>query len=80
MAHQFTLYADCRRSRLPSFSDAGDPARAACMFERFVSLVDGACHGGVSSGIFGAEMEVRLCDWMPVTVWLDSARLFTVYR
>lgn len=76
LAPQFTLYADCRKGRRPSFSEAGDPVWAAGMFERFVSLVDGACHGGVSSGIFGAEMEVRLCNWGPVTIWLDSARLF----
>ncbi|MCD7984746.1 MAG: D-tyrosyl-tRNA(Tyr) deacylase [Desulfovibrio sp.] len=76
LAPQFTLYADCRKGRRPSFSDAGDPAWAAGMFEHFVRLVDGACHGGVSSGIFGAEMKVRLCNWGPVTIWLDSARLF----
>ncbi len=74
---QFTLYADCRKGRRPSFNNAGDPAWASVMFERFVRLVDGACHTGVSSGIFGAEMEVRLCNWGPVTIWLDSARLFS---
>ena len=74
---QFTLYADCRKGRRPSFTDAGDPAWAAAMFERFVRHVDEACHGSVSSGIFGAEMEVRLCNWGPVTIWLDSTRLFS---
>ena len=54
-----------------------DPAWAAAMFERFVRHVDEACHGSVSSGIFGAEMEVRLCNWGPVTIWLDSTRLFS---
>ena len=74
---QFTLYADCRKGRRPSFTDAGDPAWAAAMFERFARHVDEACHGSVSSGIFGAEMEVRLCNWGPVTIWLDSTRLFS---
>ncbi|MBS6830970.1 MAG: D-tyrosyl-tRNA(Tyr) deacylase [Desulfovibrio sp.] len=73
---QFTLYADCRKGRRPSFTDAGDPAWAAAMFERFVRHVDESCHGSVSSGIFGAEMEVRLCNWGPVTIWLDSTRFF----
>ncbi|MEE0815129.1 MAG: D-aminoacyl-tRNA deacylase, partial [Desulfovibrio fairfieldensis] len=70
-------YADCRKGRRPSFTDAGDPAWAAAMFERFARHVDEACHGSVSSGIFGAEMEVRLCNWGPVTIWLDSTRLFS---
>lgn len=74
---QFTLYADCRKGRRPSFTDASDPAWAAAMFERFARHVDEACHGSVSSGIFGAEMEVRLCNWGPVTIWLDSTRLFS---
>ena len=74
---QFTLYADCRKGRRPSFTDAGDPAWAAAMFERFVRHVDESCHGSVSSGIFGAEMEVRLCNWGPVTIWLDSTRFFS---
>lgn len=73
---QFTLYADCRKGRRPSFSEAGDPAWAAELFRRFAGLVDEACHDRVFSGIFGAEMEVRLCNWGPVTIWLDSARLF----
>ena len=74
---QFTLYADCRKGRRPSFTDAGDPAWAAALFERFVRHVDESCHGSVSSGIFGAEMEVRLCNWGPVTIWLDSTRFFS---
>lgn len=74
---QFTLYADCRKGRRPSFSEAGDPAWAEPMFARFVNLVDESCGCGVSSGIFGAAMDVRLCNWGPVTVWLDSASLFS---
>jgi len=74
---QFTLYADCRKGRRPSFSGAGDPAWAKAMFSDFVQMVDETCAVSVSSGIFGADMDVRLCNWGPVTVFLDSADLFS---
>ena len=73
---QFTLYADCRKGRRPSFTDAGNPAWAEPMFEHFVKIVDESCSVSVSSGIFGADMAVRLCNWGPVTIWLDSLSLF----
>lgn len=72
---QFTLYADCRRGRRPSFTDAGDPAWAGPLFAQFVRQVDGMCRASVHSGVFGADMDVRLCNWGPVTIWLDSAAL-----
>ena len=74
---QFTLYADCRKGRRPSFTDAGDPAWARDMFTDFVQMVDETCAVSVSSGIFGADMDVRLCNWGPVTIILDSANLFS---
>ncbi|GAB1253641.1 D-aminoacyl-tRNA deacylase [Desulfovibrio falkowii] len=73
---QFTLYADCRKGRRPSFTDAGNPAWAEPMFEHFMKIVDESCSVSVSSGIFGADMAVRLCNWGPVTIWLDSLSLF----
>ena len=73
---QFTLYADCRKGRRPSFTDAGNPDWARPMFDYFVKMVDESCAVSVSSGIFGADMAVRLCNWGPVTIWLDSVNLF----
>ena len=74
---QFTLFADCRKGRRPSFTDAGDPAWARDMFTDFVQMVDETYGVSVSSGIFGANMDVRLCNWGPVTIFLDSANLFS---
>ena len=74
---QFTLYADCHKGRRPSFSDAGDPAWAKGMFADFAQMVDETYAISVSSGIFGADMDVRLCNWGPVTIWLDSSSLFS---
>lgn len=74
---QFTLYADCRRGRRPSFSDAAPPAPARDLFAEFVNFVDENTSCRVASGIFGADMRVQLCNWGPVTILLDSEELFS---
>lgn len=74
---QFTLYADCRKGRRPSFTAAGNPTWSEPMFDYFVKMVDESCTVSVSSGIFGADMAVRLCNWGPVTILLDSENLFS---
>ena len=72
---QFTLYADCRKGRRPSFTDAGSPAEAKALYEYFISQ---AKSRGlvVASGIFQAMMEVELINFGPVTILLDSSRDF----
>jgi D-aminoacyl-tRNA deacylase len=71
---QFTLYADCRKGRRPSFVRAAPPAIAE-------PLVDGFADGlralglPVATGRFGAEMQVELVNDGPVTIWLDTAEL-----
>ncbi len=68
---QFTLYADMRRGRRPSFTSAAPPAIAQPLFEHFKSQL-AAYDLTVASGIFGAHMEVELLNDGPVTLWLDS--------
>lgn len=73
---QFTLYANCRRGRRPSFTDAAAPAQANALYERFCELAEadlGAEH--VGRGIFGAMMEVSLVNDGPFTIWLDTTEL-----
>ncbi len=72
---QFTLYADCRKGRRPSFTDAGSPEEAKALYEYFISQ---ARSRGliVASGIFQALMEVELVNFGPVTILLDSSRDF----
>lgn len=69
---QFTLIADTRRGKRPSFSDAARPEAAVPLYSRFVS---GAAARGVevATGEFGAAMDVRLVNRGPVTIVLDSA-------
>lgn len=71
---QFTLYADTRRGRRPSFTDAAPPSIAEPLVERFKAAV--AAYGlTVADGVFGAYMEVELVNSGPVTIWMDSEEL-----
>lgn len=73
---QFTLYANCRRGRRPSFTDAAAPAQANALYERFCELAEadlGAEH--VGRGVFGAMMDVELVNDGPFTIWLDTTEL-----
>lgn len=71
---QFTLYADMRKGRRPSFAGAAPPEVAAPMIERWAGML--AAPGfPVEQGVFGADMAVHLVNDGPVTLWLDSADL-----
>lgn len=73
---QFTLYANCRRGRRPSFTDAAAPELGRALYEHFCELVQrdlGADR--VGRGIFGADMKVSLVNDGPFTIWLDTAEL-----
>jgi D-tyrosyl-tRNA(Tyr) deacylase len=68
---QFTLFADARKGRRPSYNGAGDPAIAEELYEYFKSIVSKLV--GVSAcGSFGASMEVAYTNMGPVTILLDT--------
>jgi D-tyrosyl-tRNA(Tyr) deacylase len=68
---QFTLYADSRKGRRPSFTDAALPEVAEPLVERFVELLRG--HGVLTqTGQFGAHMQVEIHNDGPVTIWLEK--------
>jgi D-tyrosyl-tRNA(Tyr) deacylase len=70
---QFTLYADCRRGRRPSFTDAARPEVAEPLIEHFIRALQAEGISRVASGVFGAHMLVEIHNDGPVTIMLDTA-------
>ncbi len=72
---QFTLYGDVRRGRRPSWSEAAAPEVAEPLYDLFVTEAR-ARVGRIATGSFRRVMEVELVNDGPVTILLDSRRLF----
>ena len=72
---QFTLWADCIKGRRPSFIRAAPPERAKNLYEHFIGVLRGM-GTDVASGIFQERMEVHLVNDGPVTILLDSQKVF----
>ncbi len=72
---QFTIYGDCRKGRRPSYDNAAPPEMAERLYDQFVDKIR-ARGIKVETGMFRAMMDVYLINWGPVTLNLDSKKLF----
>jgi len=75
LVSQFTLWADLRKGRRPSFGDAAEPSLASALFERVCEEAR-AIPVPVVTGRFGEHMQVALVNQGPVTILLDTERVF----
>ncbi len=72
---QFTLYADCRHGRRPSFTEAAAPERARALIDVFIKVLHSEGVEHVANGFFGEHMLVEIHNDGPVTIVLDTALL-----
>ena len=70
---QFTLYANCKEGRRPSFVEAMKPDEASKLYDYFNKKISETIHTEV--GIFGADMKVEIYNDGPVTIMLDSSEI-----
>ncbi len=69
---QFTLLASTKKGNRPSYIKAARPEVAIPMYEAFVRELEGYLGRDVGTGVFGADMQVDLCNDGPVTIWIDT--------
>lgn len=69
---QFTLYAEWRKGRRPCYTAAAEPDLARYLYESFLRDINVVYPEKVKQGRFGAEMNVKLTNWGPVTLFWDT--------
>ena len=69
---QFTLYASTKKGNRPSYIRAARPEKAIPLYEAFVQRLQELTQKPIATGVFGADMQVSLCNDGPVTILIDS--------
>ena len=73
---QFTLHASTKKGNRPSYIKAAKPDVSIPLYEQFCKDLSGALGKEIGTGIFGADMKVELLNDGPITILLDSDKLF----
>lgn len=76
LVSQFTLYGDGRKGNRPSFINAMKREEANDLFNNFVEMFKKECNLNIQTGSFGADMKVEIINDGPVTILLDSEKIF----
>jgi D-aminoacyl-tRNA deacylase len=76
LVSQFTLYGDARQGRRPAFTGALEPVAARALYEQALAALKTAGVSHVAAGEFAADMQVELVNDGPVTILLDSRKVF----
>jgi len=72
LVSQFTLHAATKKGNRPSYIKASKPEIAIPMYEEMIRMLSTLMDSPVQTGIFGADMKVRLLNDGPVTIWIDT--------
>ena len=72
LVSQFTLHAGTRKGNRPSYIRAARPEKAIPLYEKFIEALTPLLQKPVRTGVFGADMQVRLINDGPVTILMDS--------
>lgn len=71
----FTICADCKRGKRPSFSNAKDSSEAKILYNKFCEQIQMNILKEVKKGVFGADMKIEIINDGPVTIILDSKEI-----
>jgi len=72
LVSQFTLHADTRKGNRPSYLLAARPEQAVPLYEQLIQKLSQLIGSPIQTGVFGADMQVSLCNDGPVTIIIDS--------
>lgn len=72
LVSQFTLIANTKKGKRPSFIEAAPPNFAIPMYELFIAELKKCCNSTIKTGVFGADMKIQLINDGPVTIIIDS--------